>query len=238
MMKLTALPPPANYFDIRHSLFDIHYSLMNILLAQIILARRSEDADKWMNILFVVVLAVFWALGGILKARKSAQGRQKEQLARKPARRPPAPSSGLWEELLKEPRRPSSRVERQPPRPGVQQAHTKLAELRAAARKFAAEAEQAFRVQMAEPAPEPRYVLPKPETGPAAQVSPALAAKHPIAPEDKPAPGPLETLPEEYLAEILSDYADSDLTRRAILHYEILGRPLSLRDPQDPAIGL
>ncbi len=212
---------------------------MNVLLAQIILARRNEDLDGWMNILFVVVLAIFWAIGGILKTRsKNAQSRQKDQLAHKPVRRPPAPSRGLLEQLLMQPQPPPSRAERRPYRSGVQEAHTKLAELRAAARKFAAEAEQAFRVQMAEAPPVPQHVLPKPETEPATRESPVFAAKIPVTRGDQPAPGPLETLPEEYLAEILSDYADSDLTRRAILHYEILGRPLSLRDPQDPATGL
>jgi hypothetical protein len=110
---------------------------MNTFLAQIILARRNEDAESWMNILFVVVLAVFWVLGGILKAKsKSAQSRQKEQLARKPARRPPALSIRLREQLLKQPHRPASPAERRPYRLRVQEATTKLGELRAAARKF------------------------------------------------------------------------------------------------------
>jgi flagellar biosynthesis/type III secretory pathway M-ring protein FliF/YscJ len=39
------------------------------LLAQIILAIRSDDVGGWMNILVVVLLAVFWAIWGILKAR-------------------------------------------------------------------------------------------------------------------------------------------------------------------------
>ena len=210
---------------------------MNDFLAQIVLARRNEDLDGWMNILFVVVLAVFWALGGILKARKSAQAQQKERLAPNPPRKPAAQSRGLLEELLQGPRRPPGRVERQPPRPGVQEARTKLAELRAAARKFAAEAEQAFRVQMVEPPPEPPPVSRKPPIAPPVQVSPAPAASLSIAPQEPPAPDPSGTAPEDYLDELLSDYADADHVRRAILHYEILGRPLSLRDPQDPVAG-
>jgi hypothetical protein len=210
---------------------------MQDILAQIVLARRNEDVEGWMNILFVVVLAVFWALGGILKARssRSAQSRQKQPLAPKLARRPP-PSSGLREQLLKEPRHPAGRAERRPYRPGAQEARTKLAELRAAARKFAAEAEQAFRLQMAEAVPEPQQPLPKPRIEPSAQETPESAARFPVAPQE-PDPGPLETPPEEYLAELLSDYADSDHIRRAILHYEILGKPLSLRDPSQHTVG-
>jgi len=213
---------------------------MNNLLVQTILIARNEDVESWMNILVVVVLAVFWALGGIIKARKIAQSRQKEQLARKPVRRPPVPRSGLAEQLVKE-HRPAGRVERQPYRPGVQEARTKLAEWRAAARKFAEEAEQAFRAQTAEPAPEPPQVLPKPRTGfVAAYVSesPQFASKPSITPEYQPAPGTPEQPPQEYLTELLADYADSDQLRKAILHYEILGRPLSLREPGGSAIGL
>jgi len=39
------------------------------LLAQIILAIRSDDVGGWMNILVVILLAVFWAIWGILKTR-------------------------------------------------------------------------------------------------------------------------------------------------------------------------
>ncbi len=210
---------------------------MSILLAQIVLAGRNEDVESWMNILVVVVLAVFWALGGIIKARKSAQSRQKEPLARKPARRPAAQTTTPRDQLLKgSDRAPAGR---RPTRPGVQEARTKLAEWRAAARKFAEEAEQAFRAQMAEPPPEPPHQAfhkPMPQT--AVPETPHFAAKLAITPEDQPAPGTPEQPSEEYLAEILSDYADSDQLRKAILHYEILGRPLSLREPGGSAIGL
>jgi hypothetical protein len=49
---------------------------------------------------------------------------------------------------------------------------------------------------------------------------------------------PAEMAEAEHLPEILSDYAEPDELRRAILHYEILGRPLSLRDPSGQIIGL
>jgi hypothetical protein len=40
-----------------------------------------------------------------------------------------------------------------------------------------------------------------------------------------------------YLPGILSAYADPEQLRTAILHYEILGKPLSLRDPSAHIIG-
>ena len=214
---------------------------MSILLAQIVLAGRNEDVDGWMNILVVVVLAVFWALGGIIKARKIAQSRQKEPLARRPVRRPAPQTTMLREQLLKGSDRYAAPAGRRPApaRSSAEQTRTKLAEWRAAARKFADEAEQAFRAQMAETPPEsPPQTSHKLKPQFAAQETPEFAAKLSITPEKPPARSTPETQPEEYLTELLADYADSDQLRRAILHYEILGRPLSLREPGGSAIGL
>jgi hypothetical protein len=47
--------------------------------------------------------------------------------------------------------------------------------------------------------------------------------------EDKRVPIPTQVTPSEYLSELLLDYSDPEELRRAILHYEILGKPLSLR---------
>ena len=186
---------------------------MTEFLAQLILARRSEDAEKWTNILFVVVLAVFWALSGILKTRaKKAKQGEGAGSPRAPSRGRPAQSRAV------------------PPRPprstGVGQARSRLAELRAAAEKFAAEAEQAFRVQIGagtQPAPPPLQA-------PTAQEPPVespMAAMTPGTPAPKPVSAPA------YLPALLKSYADPDQLRRAILHYEILGKPLALREPQD-----
>jgi len=57
--------------------------------------------------------------------------------------------------------------------------------------------------------------------------------------EDKDTAIRAKTPQAKYLAEALLDYADPDEIRRAILHYEILGKPLSLRPPfADRIIGL
>jgi hypothetical protein len=58
------------------------------------------------------------------------------------------------------------------------------------------------------------------------------------APEGMRVAMPAEIPRAKYLSEILSDYDDSEKLRRAILHYEILGKPLSLREPGEHIIGL
>ncbi len=215
---------------------------MNSFLAQLILAGRSEDAEKWMNILFVVVLAVFWALGGILKARgKKTQDAAAGKSPHRPVRQPPAQGRTAREQLLRQAGPPVGQAERRPSRPGLGQARTRLAELRAAAQKFAAEAEQAFRVQMQQPAQEVPPARHRPMRRPEPKVLLEAFAELPTATASQPEilPPPEEkTLPSEYLSELLSAYDDPDHLRRAILHYEILGKPLSLRDPQDFVMGL
>ncbi|HUV66866.1 MAG TPA: hypothetical protein VMW24_23470 [Sedimentisphaerales bacterium] len=205
---------------------------MNAFLAQLILARRSEDTNQWTNILFIVVLAVFWALAGIFKARaKKTQEGDTGQSPRRPVRQPPAQSRTAREQQLRQAGHPVGPAERQPHRPGLGQARTRLAELRAAAQKFAAEAEQAFRVQIQQAAQKAQPAMQRPTSPPEPSDVLESPAKLPTAPQPEDLPPPEETLPSDYLPGLLSDYTDPDHLRRAILHYEILGRPLSLRDP-------
>lgn len=209
---------------------------MNSLLAQLILARRSEDAEKWMNILFVVVLAAFWALGGILKARaKKSQGGDARRSPRRPVRQPPAQSRAAREQLLRQAGPPVRQAER---RPGLGQARSRLAELRAAAQKFAAEAEQAFRAQVQGPPPQSPPPIQKPTSPRGATDIAVSSAQPPPAPAEQKPPAPEPVSASTNLAELLNSYADPDQLRRAILHYEILGKPLALRDPPDSAAGL
>lgn len=101
-----------------------------------------------------------------------------------------------------------------------------LSDLREAARKFATEAEQAFQVQTTKPTPEPASKPQiQPETTP--QVEPTIAPTKKLGEEQAAA---AEIPATHHLSDLLSDYADPDKLRRAILHYEILGPPLSLRD--------
>lgn len=69
-------------------------------------------------------------------------------------------------------------------------------------------------------------VQPKVEKPSAEQPAPPLAEEHPA--ELDAAFG--ATAPHPYLAELAEQYADPDGLRKAILHYEILGTPLALRE--------
>jgi len=205
---------------------------MSELLAQLILARRSDDAENWMSILVFVILAVIWAIGGIVKAKANKAGDQDEQSPAKPVRKPPLHSREAREQMLRRLERPAGSAQSQSkkPRPAGQQPRMKFADLQAAVRKFAVEAEQAFQPQSEKKTPALKPVLTDPQIPPKTVEHPEPISKIVKGLQDKRAYEP-EQMPEsEYLYELLTDYADPEELRRAILHYEILGKPLSLRD--------
>ena len=200
---------------------------MSNLLAQIVLARRGPD-DGWMNILVVVVMAVIWIVGGIVKATKTKSG-DKRPPSRVPSRKPPTHSRGGQQQMPGRAQRPAGPAQRPEQPLSTTKRRTTLADLRAAARKFAAEAEQAFQVQTAKSAPKPPERASRPQGQP--ETTPRIAPV--VAPVKRPGDKQAATAqmpPTHHLSDLLLDYANPDKLRRAILHYEILGPPLSLRD--------
>ena len=207
---------------------------MDCFLAQIILAARNGDGGGWINIVFIVALAIFYAVGSVLKAKKSkAEQKGDEQLARKPARKPPEGTEGLQKQPFQQLRRPAGPPPSRQYRPQVQPTRRKVMRPQPAVQKPAAKLEQEIEFETIEPLE--------------ALKLPPLAAleeykefiSEPLKKlEDKHIGIPSETAQPPAAIEPLLDYADTDELKRAILHYEILGRPLSLRGPSEHIIGL
>jgi hypothetical protein len=181
--------------------------LLSALGGQVLAARNSNERDiGWMQIVVFVILAIFYAVGSIIKARANKTApKGKEQTPRKPARKPP--ESSIEIQLLKQlwrPERPtpSSQRRSQVAKPQVRPSGRKVARPQPAG--MAMLESQVAKTQVAGP-----QVQPKVEVA-----------------------APAETPPAEYLSGILSDYDDPEKLRRAILHYEILGKPLSLREQE------
>ncbi|MHC4230709.1 MAG: hypothetical protein ACYSWW_03595 [Planctomycetota bacterium] len=196
---------------------------MNAFFAQIILAQRNVDDEGWMNILVVIVMAAIWMIGGILKARKGRPDEQQRQAPRRPVRRPPAPGR----DPRQQPQHPAGPAQRLP---ATQQVRTKFGDLRVAAKKLVAEAEQAFQVQTTEPKPKPQHSASKQQIQPEPAEGRDLTGTTVKGLAGKRDTSTAATPDAQHLPELLQDYADPDNLRRAILHYEILGKPLSLRD--------
>ena len=204
------------------------------LLTQIILAARNRDSEGigWMRILIFVVMGVLWAIGGIAKARANKadqQDQDQDQPSRKPGFKPPPKAPKTSYQKVQSPL--ISRPAHEHPRPQIRPPHREVMRPQPTGRKFTTKKEQAIRPQALEPseAPELQSDLEK---------FPEFTSESVKKLGDKRIAIAAETTQAKYLAEILSDYADPDNLRRAILHYEILGKPLSLRPSSGPIIRL
>lgn len=157
-------------------------------LAQIILAARNGDGSPWQQMLVFVVLAVFWAVGGILKARAAKSERQKEQ--QQPPKRPPRPQP-----------RPLQ------PRP-VAAAQSLTSEYDAKTRQG---------------------------TAAATFMPPEFKIPEPVLSKPLGLPKKLRKPVSRVIAKPSLELDSPRMLRKAILHYEILGKPLAMRDPQGSA---
>ena len=245
---------------------------MKYLLTQLgILAQRGRDMDGWVNVLFIVVMTVLWAVGALIKgagAKARRQGGQsqtkqpearretwQQRLARKVGevqRAAEERSKQVAERMRKleekaqlgrggrrdvkgpEPARPpAGRVTVHPGRGGEAVMVYEPGQRRglAAQQRRAREAVSAARRQAPARRPREPKVAPTPETP---QREPAVdglslpalsqAVSEPLRPRT-------EARAKGFEGGVIIDYSDPDALKKAILQYEILGRPLALRDP-------
>ena len=207
---------------------------MNDFVTQIICGARWLDAEDsgWTQILVFVVMVVIFALGNISKARRVKTGEgEEEQLTRKAKRRlqligegfkVETPSRSGWTASML---RAEGQIKIRPTE--VQQ--PAVIGVKAAKEKLAIAAEQTGQIQA------PAVVKVSAALKPVVEVLEA-AAKAVGEVQKKGVPIVAEVPVPTNLSEILSTYADPEELRRAILHYEILGKPLSIREPRESAI--
>lgn len=199
-------------------------------MAQIILAAR--DTGEWMNILFFVAIAAFYAIGSVLKAKanKSAKQKQaKQQPGVKPVERAP-----LRQPVKKTPPPATVKKPSYPQIPGRQVARPRPVMRRPVPRKPAVPPKAVKPPAMAEALPAVTSVqsefeglreLPKKTVGQLDVGRLGLAA------EKK---GKEAVILEEPLLAL----DDPDALRRAIVYYEIIGKPVSMRRPGEHLIGM
>jgi hypothetical protein len=166
----------------------------------------------WVEILIFVIVAAVYAIGNFLKSR-SSKAEQSEQQQSRPRPRPAGRA-----------------VSRRPP---PAQARRSLAS--ATENQYQRRTQRPTRPIRRPQPTTPRVplvtdqVIPLPEPPEFATLPSAV-----LLDESTEAIGPQASPAQEeaaYLPGILSAYADPEQLRTAILHYEILGKPLSLRDP-------
>ena len=178
---------------------------------QLILAARNRDDDGgWMQILVFLMVAVFYAVGGIIKAATSKAGSEKQ--GKQPPRKPVHKPQGGKDTQVPKQQKPWH-PERPKPAPVVRpQPLSVKPQIRPVSRKV---------------------VRPQPSAKQKQPTETKETVKFPAI-EQQSKVGKTSEIPRsktEHLSEILSDYEDSEKLRRAILHYEILGKPIALREP-------
>jgi hypothetical protein len=198
----------------------------------IMLLAQRKDFDNWVNILFVVMLAIFWLVGGLVKTiGKKAQDRQKPgtKAQPKPLRRPeyfrqarsrkppPVPSDGYPPSQPKLRRKPEGAVRPRPSAYKPDESRQKPVYIPAV--DLVLQPEKTTKV------PHLRSDLPEHR-----QLSSQF-----IEQSDLPNAATLTQKPG-FAAASLSflDISNPQELRRAIMYYEIIGKPLALRGPHSP----
>ena len=208
--------------------------MMLYFLAQLTLAVQGDDVEKWANILLVVVLAALWAVAGLLKARKIQPKDEQEQTTAGRQQKPSPLAKSLRKELFGQ----RSYLRPSAPAPSAQYRRRPRQELSAAIRVRAGTGERQF-VQRPSVAPLAEPKLPPLISGLEAALQPVPEpVSRPIEGLGQYGPPAAEKPEPEFSLAFLLAYDDPEQLRRAILHYEILGKPLSLRRPGENIIGL
>lgn len=208
---------------------------MDELLAQIILAARNPDVENWMNILFIVIIAAFWAISGIIRARaKKAPNEGEEISTEKQARSQQRGAKDLRDEVLQRFRHARSAgtaaVKRYPRQDEQVRVGMKRAgQSRPEAARIATE-KRAEMISAAESLEKMNLAKYERQIQPTILEHPEPESKAGEALKDKYTKIPSEKLQSVFPADLLPDFSNADDLRRAVLYYEILGKPLSLRD--------
>ena len=203
------------------------------------LGRRSKD---WGNIVFIVFLAIFWVISGIIKAKKNAQSKKTggQGLGSKPGIKPAedtkAKPKGPFQQI-----RAAIEAELQKQRElqlQAQQSRREVVRPKPAVGKVSPETERSVKIPAFGSVEETELQRPAAQVESKIEKLPEFTSKTVKAMGDKRTAAVARGSEARYLSEFILDYSDPDDLKRAILHYEILGRPLSLRDPSGRIIGL
>ena len=200
------------------------------------------DESGWIQLLVIGVLVAMSALSGIVKSRKQRRELEREQ---RPASRPPARPAQRQDvsRAVQPQQRPAARPivpeqggETRQETPGRAKPQTIIrpgsalgafvAEIKAEIKRAADE------MQGRTPPTERPAPVPQPQQ-PAKVAMPAIESP---PPKRFVRPKPQEEVDD--LTEILPQFSGPDDLRRAIVYYEIIGKAVSLRGPEDHLIGL
>mgnify|MGYP006283214255 FL=1 len=254
-------------------------------LTSIGMVAQGSDPEGWVNIIFIVVMVLFWLVGGLIKVLQQRKGppsgqkkraglageqqrgreRWQDRLARK-AEEIQRAAEGRQQQVTDRARRAQEQVANrgqggkagrpagsQPPggrltvRQGPRGESVMVYEKPTSAKEKTAERQQAARQAVAtarrQPVRETPPVQPPVERVRTPDESRTVEQVPDAMPEPpKPLKPRRETLATPRrstgpMPEAILDAGDPEALRRAIVHYEVLSKPIALRDRPEPGAG-
>lgn len=226
----------------------------SILLAQ-------ERGGDWANLLFIVIMAILWLVAGLIKAMSKKRPPQAESKPQGSLAQRPRPSESWHQRLarkaeeiqrrfeeeagVREPseERPSARetATRSTPSPGRQEETVMVSERPGPQPSLGREHQVARQRETQRPVAAAGRPATTPRLEPARQATPepmmedlsSIMAEppEPLNPNEIQLKAQRESGGFEPAAVI--DYSDPDALKKAILLYEILGKPLAVRDESE-----
>ena len=195
---------------------------MNEVLSKLLLAAKNNDGKDWISSLPIILLAIFWIVGGILKARANKKAEESEhpdrtgddtrtagQSAPHPPARSPLPQPRKYQPAPQpqarptepSPKIPKPRMPQQQPLPAETIVQPRLPQFEAVVPALTAELAEL-----------PKFTSPQPQL---------------IKPMRKIGSPDVESIRAAQIELELQDVQD---LRKAVLYAEIIGKPLSLRE--------
>jgi hypothetical protein len=222
---------------------------MNFLLERTIVAAQDFDIEGWMDILVLVVIAAVYGLGALIrsKSKKAEEQTREQQQTGKSQRKPSMGGRGLLEQFIREVKQAAEEAKTGTEvRPPGQKIPQKTAKTQAVLQKYPVKAKKGVTIQPKTAPAKPKVSKPakvQADFEKLGEIDKSIYTLPDVTPKVAGLPGKHKEIPAEvvesiHLSEVLSDYKDPEELKRAILHYEILGRPLALRDPSRGIIGL
>jgi hypothetical protein len=176
---------------------------MDIVTGQLVIISRAANGDEegWMQLLVFIVLALFWVVGGIIKARAAKTQQEKQKQQPKPR---PRPRPSLERFLQAEPQKPRTRP--------MQTRAAKMA--RQLARDKAAEQEKKEPVAVRSSESVKDVLAEVDKIDHICEIAPIEAAIAAVAEQG-------------------IELGTSEQLRTAMLHFEIFGKCVGLREAQE-----
>ena len=192
---------------------------MSFFFHNILLQGRNNDYEVIMNILFVVVMAVFWIVGTIVKS-KIKNSDQDEQNKNKPQQKfeqkPTSIGKAFWEQFIELSQNTQSNQKRNI------QTEKKIHPVKATVSEKTKSNARRIKER-------PKPVIPKPPENVSIETPlPTLTV-----PQQETIPSMTTGTTSEpvYSFGISFDELEPEEIKRAILYTEILGKPVSMREP-------